>query len=328
MTVVTKYINQHQSKSALRLLVLGMIVSILGGCSGISLSTGSLFGDSSSSNTAQSGQQAQPVNASAPARPAAPIAFAPVFGPPSKVAKSLSGALASQAQGRNLNVVTTSSSPEYTVRGYLSASPDKNGTKLSYIWDVTNRAGKRAHRIKGEEIVRGPQNTRDPWALVDQNAIKTIANKTTARLANWLPGGGGGLVQQASLRGSASGSTGAGPSEVVAVIPAVQGAPGDGSKTLANALRQQLSNRGIKISSVGRVSNPYKVIGIVNLASAGNNQQNIKIQWIVKDPRNKKLGTVTQKNTIPAGSLDGSWGGTADAAAAAAAQGIAKLLQN
>ncbi len=89
-----------------------------------------------------------------------------------------------------------------------------------------------------------------------------------------------------------------------------------------------MSNRGIKVSSVGRVSNPYKVIGIVNLASAGNNQQNIKIQWIVRDPRNKKLGTVTQKNKIQAGSLDGAWGGTADAAAAAAAQGIAKLLKN
>ncbi len=223
MTNATIITNQRMLMSTLRLLVLGLIVSALGGCSGISLSTGSLFGDSSNNSTNQAQQQVQPVNATAPSRPAAPIAFAPVFGPPPKVAKRLSGALANQAQGRNLKVVSTGSSPEYTVRGYLSASPDKNGTKLSYIWDVTNRAGKRAHRIKGEEFVRGRQNTRDPWALVDQNAIKTIADKTTSRLASWLPGGSGGLVQQASLRNSGNGSStrSFANSEVVAVIPAV-----------------------------------------------------------------------------------------------------------
>ena len=40
----------------------------------------------------------------------------------------------------------------------------------------------------------------------------------------------------------------------------------------------------------------------------------------------RSLGTVSQKNEIPEGSLDGSWGNTADAAAGAAAQGILKLL--
>ena len=55
-------------------------------------------------------------------------------------------------------------------------------------------------------------------------------------------------------------------------------------------------------------------------------KQPIQIDWNVKDPKGKKLGTVSQKNEIPQGSLDGAWGKTADAAAAAAAQGILKLL--
>ena len=55
-------------------------------------------------------------------------------------------------------------------------------------------------------------------------------------------------------------------------------------------------------------------------------KQPITIDWSVTDPPGKKLGTVSQKNEIPQGSLDGSWGKTADAAAAAAAQGIVKLL--
>ncbi len=44
------------------------------------------------------------------------------------------------------------------------------------------------------------------------------------------------------------------------------------------------------------------------------------------DPSGKKLGTVSQQNTIPRGSLNGPWGAIADAAAGAAATGIIKLL--
>ena len=33
----------------------------------------------------------------------------------------------------------------------------------------------------------------------------------------------------------------------------------------------------------------------------------------MSDPHGKKLGTVSQKNEIPEGSLDGAWGKTADA---------------
>ena len=46
----------------------------------------------------------------------------------------------------------------------------------------------------------------------------------------------------------------------------------------------------------------------------------------MRDPQGKKLGTVSQKNEIPEGSLDGAWGKTAEQAAGAAAQGIVKLL--
>jgi hypothetical protein len=46
----------------------------------------------------------------------------------------------------------------------------------------------------------------------------------------------------------------------------------------------------------------------------------------VRDPQGANLGTVSQENKIPAGSLNGQWGSTATAAATAATQGILKLL--
>ena len=70
----------------------------------------------------------------------------------------------------------------------------------------------------------------------------------------------------------------------------------------------------------------YIVEGKVAMGAGKDGKQPITIDWSVTDPSGKKLGTVSQKNEVPQGSLDGSWGKTADAAAAAAAQGIVKLL--
>jgi hypothetical protein len=68
------------------------------------------------------------------------------------------------------------------------------------------------------------------------------------------------------------------------------------------------------------------VKGIVKLTDAGGSKEKIRIDWQVLDPNGKRLGTVSQQNTIPKGSLNGPWGAIADAAAGAAADGIVKLL--
>jgi hypothetical protein len=103
----------------------------------------------------------------------------------------------------------------------------------------------------------------------------------------------------------------------------VTGAPGDGNSALASALQSELTRQGIAITN--RPAS-YKVEGKVTLGAAKDGKQAITIDWRVKDPSGKSLGTVSQKNEIPQGSLDGAWGKTADAAASAAAQGIIKLL--
>ena len=65
----------------------------------------------------------------------------------------------------------------------------------------------------------------------------------------------------------------------------------------------------------------------MTLGEAREGKQPIQIEWVVKDPQGKRLGTVSwQKNDILEGSLDGPWGKTADQAAGAAVQGIFKLL--
>jgi hypothetical protein len=112
---------------------------------------------------------------------------------------------------------------------------------------------------------------------------------------------------------------------VQAVVPSVTGAPGDGSTSLTAAIQRELAGKGVAITD-RPTSVAYRVEGTVTVGQAKEGKQPIHIEWLVRDPQGKKLGTVSQKNEIPAGSLDGPWERTAEQAAGAAAQGIVKLL--
>jgi hypothetical protein len=112
---------------------------------------------------------------------------------------------------------------------------------------------------------------------------------------------------------------------VMAVVPSVTGAPGDGSKSLTAAIQRELTSKGVSLSDKATAV-AYRVEGKVTVGEAKEGKQPIHIEWLVRDPHGKKLGTVSQRNEIPEGSLDGEWGKTAEQAAGAAAQGIVKLL--
>jgi hypothetical protein len=94
---------------------------------------------------------------------------------------------------------------------------------------------------------------------------------------------------------------------------------------LSGAIQRELTKNGVSLANAAD-ARTYKVEGKVAMGQGKDGKQPIQIDWNVIDPSGKKLGTVSQKNEVPQGSLDGAWGRTADAAAQAAAQGILKLL--
>lgn len=117
----------------------------------------------------------------------------------------------------------------------------------------------------------------------------------------------------------------AAPQELVAVVPTVSGAPGDGKTSLSDAMKKALGRQGIKLASSG--AGAYKIQGQVELGAVSNGQQPITIRWVVIDPSGKQMEkTVVQNNKINAGSLDGAWGEVAEQAAGAAASEVTKLL--
>ena len=110
------------------------------------------------------------------------------------------------------------------MRGYLVASSEKQGAKISYIWDVTDAQGARVTRVSGEEIISTRAGS-DPWSAVDAAAIRSIAGKTTSQLAACVPRGRGSSTAVATAPPSSGPSSGVAPSRAGSTTPAAATAP-------------------------------------------------------------------------------------------------------
>ena len=337
---------------------------MFGALGSVMVAIGSLMlaGCESSPGLLNGGGSAAPQTAlNTPASPSgtqtARFQIAPVIGSPENVSRDLQAQLAAAISRNGVSVATApNATGEYVVRGYVVAAREKSNAKISYIWDVTDQSGKRVHRITGEELARG--GGKDPWAAVGPQVVQAIADKTARQIGSWLPGGSAAGVpianstppssyannataQAASNSPAASTvaysaasnsapqsmtpTTGSIVTPVTTAVPLVTGAPGDGGQALTTAIQRELQKSGLSVTSTPSAQT-YRVEGKVAMGSGKDGKQPIQIDWNVIDPAGKKLGSVSQKNEVPQGSLDGTWGRTADAAAAAAVQGIIKLL--
>jgi hypothetical protein len=330
----------------------------------VSFSIVALFSLALAACGGNSGITGAPQSVASTARALPPVSFVQIIGAPPDITNKLTDEVNSAAKERQINVVGEKEA-DYSVRGYLVAAPDSKGTKLSYIWDVSDKSGKRVRRIQNDEIVDGRKGG-DPWSAVDDGALKKIALKTTSELSDWLTkqassGSGSAKVASSSASGSSSAPTAkpvrpasavqpisATPAQMAPVtasmtpvssqtaaapvgaavtyVPPVTGAPGDGQSALADAMKRHLADQGVKLAE-GHSTGAYTVTGSVQMGATEGGEQPITIRWFVKDPSGKSLANaVVQRNKVPAGSLDGDWGQIADLAAGEAAKKIAELL--
>jgi hypothetical protein len=331
-----------------RAILLAFVGINVAGCeTASSMFGGSLFGSSSAPPQELAAPAPTPP---APQPPLAKVAIAPIIGAPDAIAKQIQQEFTSAVERQRVSVLTGKDErADFTLRGYIVAAKDKSATKVSYIWDITDPTGKRVNRITGEEVV-APSSGKDPWAALTPQVAQSIAGKAANSFVSWLPSHSaqgapvasnvaaqpGGAhpagaepkrVAAAAKQPASVGTTGSITREgsVQALVSTVTGAPGDGSRSLTAAIQRELVGKGISLADRSTAV-AYRVEGSVTMGEAKDGKQPIHIEWLVRDPQGKKLGTVSQKNEIPAGSLDGAWEGTAEQAAGAAAQGIVKLL--
>lgn len=178
-----------------------------------------------------------------------------------------------------------------------------SGGKGTLVWDLYDHSGKRlgteTQRIDAAERAKPPVKFGDPVAA----RIVALIQKTGAPPAP--------------------------PPPVVArkvFVPAVEGAPGDGGRSLQNAMRIALTRVGFSVVDKAE-KDAFTVQGRVTMGRTVGPRRAIAIAWSVRHPGGGEVGTIRQRNMVPPAAVQGAWGDMAHAIALNAVDGVRALLR-
>jgi hypothetical protein len=116
----------------------------------------------------------------------ATVAFESVDGPPPQVFDRLVNVLNSEAQLRDLSIVSREAAAAYRVRGYLAAEVSRGRTTIAWVFDVYDRNQNRALRLSGKEP--GGKAGHDAWAAADDLTLRKIAQAGLSGLSSMVNG--------------------------------------------------------------------------------------------------------------------------------------------
>ena len=189
-------------------------------------------------------------------------------------------------------------------------------------WEALVKAGPGAGKDVDLETLNGPQAAVPADAAAPSQLASAASQPSRSPLA--APSQ---RLSATSPQASATPQTpkpGAVSIKAVAVL-GVDGASPQANRELAMAMRKVLTDAGWPVLSAPR-KDALSITGHVKLDAAQATSQTVHLSWQVVSPKGKSLGSVDQNNQVPAHSLDGSWGETAQFAAQAAAEGLFKLI--
>jgi len=110
------------------------------------------------------------------------VHFAAAVGTPAEALPPLEDGLNERARERGL-AVETAENATLVVNGYFSTVAEDGGTLIIYVWDVTDKAGNRLHRLQGQHKV---STTSGGWEAVKPETIKRIGERTIDELVDWI----------------------------------------------------------------------------------------------------------------------------------------------
>lgn len=125
------------------------------------------------------------VDASATRSRVTTIAFEGFVDVPQPVGEAIAGELVrAEAAKHFVLVAATDREARYTMRGFLAPQAQGGTTAVSYVWDLYDRAGHRAHRLQGE--TRLPGASADPWAALQGTGGRTVAEESAEAINRFL----------------------------------------------------------------------------------------------------------------------------------------------
>lgn len=239
--------------------------------------------------------------------PRAGMVVAPVTGFGDDTGGRFADALATSLQA--LDVAATSRRAHrasYLLAGSVNAVPERGLTRVTFGWRVIDPRGIEVARTDQVEILQETQwPPHEPARL---RALAAAAADVVGRMIGLDP------------------DTPPPTSGAAIAVQAIVGAPGDGNRALAFAMRRALRAQGARVSETeGEAA--FALRGVVRMSDAGRDRQKVEIEWTVYTAAGEEVGTSSQANFVPLGALDARWGATAEAAAEAGAEGILHIVK-
>jgi hypothetical protein len=114
---------------------------------------------------------------------AATLAIMSIEGAPDGLSEAFQQRLDQETAQREIAVAPPTSA-KYLARGYLSAGLVKDGATINIVWDVFTPDKQRVQRLTDSITIRGSGD--DPWAMVSEAALASIAAKSADDLAGYL----------------------------------------------------------------------------------------------------------------------------------------------
>lgn len=248
-----------------------------------------------------------PLQAVAVPGPRTMLVVPPVQGVPETAGQQIANQVAEALQRFEIGAsARPTDAPRYRLAGTVEKT-ERNGsyTIVTLRWRLLDPANRETATLPQVEAV----SSRD-WNLASRKALEILADRLAPRV-------------DALIRGDEQA-----PAGTIArvVIPTVADAPGDGGTSLAAAMREALKNRRVEVL---QTADPfaYRVVGTVVTRDEADGRQWVGITWAVLHPNGKRMGAVSQENTVRRGSLDGAWGAVARAVAEQGADGVLEILR-
>lgn len=108
-----------------------------------------------------------------------------------------------------------------------------------------------------------------------------------------------------------------------ATVVALRGLPGDGDKSLTEAMKRALGRGGLLVKDSGA---DYMVEGMVTVAPGLPGEDTVSVAWIVRRGNGGELGRIGQDGAVPRGRLSQSWGSMARDIAEGGAAGVVEVV--
>jgi len=261
------------------------------------------------------------------------ISVAPIEGGPPDAARKLGAAVASALVKREIPASDkTTSLTSYLLYGRLETQRPRSGQQtVTAHWRLQDAAG----HLVGERTTRLDAPAKD-WDKGDEKLVAGLAEKSAAEIAPLLAEG---TSASADVKAAAGKNETAAPDKTEAaaaktedngrtriVIRPVSGAPGDGAKSLANAIALVLKRQDLTVLEDANAKADVIVDGEVTVKPVKSDKQHVKIVWRVRRGDGAEVGTVGQENDVPKGMLDGPWGDVAYSVAIAGADGLMQVI--